>query len=64
MLPHDQHLYQSPAIGIEICQWSLQTIITLTECAKLTFLQSGDEQLQAWPKIKPVTLDLSSQSGA
>jgi len=61
---HDQQLYLSPTINLEICPSSLKITISLTVGASFIFLQSEVEKLLAWPGIEPAILDFDSQSVA
>jgi len=53
----DQHLYKSP--DIELCLWTLQITISLSEGGLQIPLQSGVEKLQARMWFEPTILDLS-----
>jgi len=45
MLIHDQDFYESHAIDIELCLWSLQNTLTLTEGVMLIFITIGTKIL-------------------
>jgi len=54
---HNQHVYENPTVDINLCLWSLQITITLTEGALLIILQPGLEKLLEWLGIETSTID-------
>jgi len=64
MLKHNQHLNQNHAMNIIISMVTADYYYPDWAYAVLMFLQAGIEKVLVWLGIEPVTLDLSSQSGA
>jgi len=62
MLTHNQHIFKSPTINIELCQCTFRVAIALTE-STFVFLHYVLEKLQAWLGIGPITIDLIFLSG-